>query len=84
MTPFYLADDDIALMLGRSVNWLRKNRPILEADGFPKKDFLIGLTIRQDIEAWIARRRVVADAVVVDHHQHTTATTSIGETYEAF
>lgn len=65
----YVSDSDLARMLGRSVPWFKKNRPTLEMDGFPKKDGLIGHTLLWDVEAWIAKRRVVADAVEVEHHQ---------------
>jgi hypothetical protein len=62
MTPAYLSEADVATMLGRSRDWLRKNRPDLEREGFPTVDGLIGLTCVADIDAWIARRRKVADA----------------------
>lgn len=58
----YLKDIEVAEMLGRGKNWFCANRPLLEREGFPKIDGLIGLTCRWDVEAWIARRRQVADA----------------------
>ena len=63
--PAYLADREIAYMLGRRVAWLRKHRADLMREGFPPKDKIIGLTLRADVEAWIAKRRIVADAVPV-------------------
>ena len=74
MTPAYLTDIQIAKMLGRSKNWLCAIRNDLEREGFPRRDALIGLTCKADIEAWIARRRQVADAdtsrntMTGDHH----------------
>lgn len=62
MTPAYLTETEVAKTLGRSRDWLRKMRPVLEREGFPTVDGLIGLTCRDDITAWIARRRKVADA----------------------
>lgn len=74
MNRAFLTDIDVAKMLGRSKNWLRDNRPKLEREGFPRKDGLIGLTCVADIEAWIARRRQVADAVRVgEHHADVSA-----------
>lgn len=61
--PAYVADHEIAYMLGRKTAWLRKHRAALMAEGFPPKDRIIGLTIKADVEAWIARRRVLADRV---------------------
>lgn len=62
MTPAYLSEADVAKVLGRSRDWLKKARPSLEREGFPRIDGLIGLTCVADINAWIARRRKVADA----------------------
>ena len=61
-TPAYLSEIDVAEMLGRSRGWLKTNRAVLEREGFPPVDRLIGLTCVADINAWIARRRKVADA----------------------
>lgn len=61
-----------ATYLGKSLPWFRANRAILEREGFPKVDALIGLTCKRDVDAWIEKRRKVADAVPVapyrDHH----------------
>jgi hypothetical protein len=59
--PAYLPDTLVAYHLGRKVTWLRAHRPKLEADGFPRKDKLVGMTLRADLEAWIAKRRSVGD-----------------------
>ena len=66
----YLNEAQVAAKLGRSSVWLRAARPKLEKEGFPRVDVLIGLTCLWDVEAWIARRRQVADAVIVREH-HT-------------
>ena len=68
MTPAYIPDTEIARLLGRSKNWFCQNRAKLEREGFPRVDTLIGLTCVWDVEAWIARRRQVADAVKVGEH----------------
>ena len=74
LNPAYWTDIEIALRLGRSKNWFCDNRPKLEREGFPRKDTLIGLTCVADVEAWIARRRQVADAVPVgEHHADVSA-----------
>ena len=49
--------------LGKSVGWFRVNRPALEREGFPPKDKLIRLTLKADVEAFLDRRRKVADVV---------------------
>jgi len=72
VTPAYLNETDVARFLGRSRDWLRANRPHLEREGFPRVDTLIGLTCVADIEAWIARRRQVADAVAAGSPHHHT------------
>lgn len=61
LVPEYLSEAEVAVTLGRSRDWLRKVRPDLEREGFPRIDGLIGLTCRQDVLAWIKRRRRVAD-----------------------
>jgi len=75
MTPAYVNEPGVAQILGKSRGWLKVNRDRLEREGFPRVDGLIGLTCVADIEAWIARRRQVADAVVArttgDHHTPT-------------
>ncbi len=53
-----------ALRLGKSVDWLRGARPKLEREGFPQVDPLLGLTLKADVEAFLARRRRVADPVI--------------------
>ena len=74
MTPAYIPDTEVARLLGRSKNWFCQRRPHLEREGFPRVDGLIGLTCRADIEAWIARRRQVSDAVQVgEHHADDSA-----------
>ncbi len=59
----YGSDRWVAATLGSSIDWLKKNRPVLEAEGLPKTDRLIGLTLKADVEAFLAKRRRVADHV---------------------
>lgn len=55
-----------AATMGKSVEWFRKMRPDLEVIGFPIRDRITGLTIKADVEAWIARRRQVPDRAIVE------------------
>ena len=75
--PAYLADREIAYLLGRKVAWFRKHRDDLMREGFPPKDKIIGLTLRADVEAWIAKRRVLSDAVSVTKDVTITTHTTI-------
>lgn len=61
----YGSDRWVAVTLGKSPDWLKKHRAELEADGFPPKDRLVGLTMKADVEAWLGRRRRIADRVEV-------------------
>lgn len=61
LVPEYLSEAEVAVTLGRSRQWLKQTRAALEREGFPRVDALIGLTCRQDVLAWIKRRRRVAD-----------------------
>lgn len=45
-----------AMRLGRSVDWFRSNRDLLEQEGFPKKDPIIGLYMKSDVNAWLDSR----------------------------
>lgn len=44
-------------------NWRKHIRATLEAEGFPRRDPLVGLTLKADVEAWLAKRRRVSDTV---------------------
>ena len=50
-----------AAKLGLSLDWFKKNRDTLEREGFPAKDKLFQLTLKADVEAFLAKRRRVAD-----------------------
>lgn len=69
----YASDRWCSVTLGRSYDWFRRIRPTLEVAGFPKKDTIIGLTMKADVEAWLAKRRQVADAMSRTTH-HATST----------
>jgi hypothetical protein len=60
----FASDRVCAERLGKSLAWFRVNRARLEREGFPAKDRLMGLTLKADVEAWLDRRRKVADAAV--------------------
>lgn len=53
-----------ATSLGKSKDWFFRNRKVLEADGFPQRDPIIGLTLKADVHAWIAKRRRISDLAV--------------------
>lgn len=61
----YGSDRWVAVTLGKSLDWLRKHRDDLERDGFPRKDKLVNLTMKADVEAWLGRRRRIADHLEV-------------------
>lgn len=65
-----------AATLGVSLDWFYRKRKDLEADGFPRKDALIGRTNKADVNVWIARRRRLADASVAPGHTTGANTTS--------
>lgn len=57
IAPLYAPEADIAAMLGRSVDWLRKNARDLEQQcGFPKVDTAIGLRHVPSVQAWADER----------------------------
>jgi hypothetical protein len=62
-----------AQRLGKSVAWLRTHRSRLEREGFPRVDSIVGLVQKADVDAFLARRRKVADAVHQDAHHATTS-----------
>ena len=70
LVPEYLSEAEVAVTLGRSRQWLKQTRPALEREGFPRVDALIGLTCRQDVLAWIKRRRRVADVTEAEAREN--------------
>ena len=56
-----------ALHLGRSESWLKRHRPELEANGFPKPDELIERYDLLAIDAWLDQR-AADDYSVSDTH----------------
>lgn len=67
----YGSDRWCALRLGQSIDWLKKNRQTLEREGFPKKDSLFSLTLKADVETFLAKRARVAQpsSVAEPHNQ---------------
>jgi hypothetical protein len=55
-----------ATRLGLSFDRFKRERPALEALGFPKTDPICGLTIKADVDAWVSRRRRYADRDTVE------------------
>lgn len=73
----YGSDAWCAQRLGRPLSWFKANRAKLEAEGFPKVDALVGNTQKVDVDAWIARRRQLANDIVVVTNHHTTVKESL-------
>lgn len=55
-----------ATVLGKSTDWFRKNRAMLEAEGFPRVCRIVGHTIKADVRAWITKRRQYSDIALKD------------------
>lgn len=51
-----------ALRIGRSKDWFFRAREKLEAEGFPCRDPLTNMYLKQDVDAWIEKRRRIAQA----------------------
>jgi predicted DNA-binding transcriptional regulator AlpA len=54
-----------AMRCGLSRDTFRKKRPQMETDGFPIPDPITGHYVKADVDAWINRRRQVADELKV-------------------
>lgn len=61
----YGSEHWIAARFGRTHEWLRRERRRLEAEGFPPRDPLTGYTLKDDVEAWLAKRRRVSDPAIL-------------------
>lgn len=55
IVPRLLGEDELARYLGRSPEWLRLNRPRLEAMDFPRPHPLFGRTDRGLVDRFIER-----------------------------
>lgn len=51
----------LASRLGRSKDWFSRNKDQLHHAGLPEPDPVVGLYSKADVDAWITRRRKVAD-----------------------
>ncbi|RJL06822.1 hypothetical protein D3P06_02170 [Paracoccus aestuarii] len=60
----------VAARFGRSPDWLRKTRSKLEVDGFPPPDPIVGFTLKADVDAWLSKRRRVADPARSQEYHH--------------
>lgn len=54
--PLYVKEEEAARMLRHDVTWLRRNRAMLEDQGFPKIDPVVGMRHKEAIEAWARER----------------------------
>ena len=59
-TPRILSDFQTACRINRSESWFGRNRPRLEAEGFPRFDPLLGGTDGDAIDAWLDQRSGLA------------------------
>lgn len=67
----YASDAWCAARIGVSLDRFRRTlRPKMERDGFPPKDPITGLTLKADMNAWLEKRRRVADP---DHERLETS-----------
>jgi hypothetical protein len=57
--------------VGKTTDWVRKNRVALETDGFPKVCRLVGLTVKADVRAWIRAVFSIRDARSVNTTRFT-------------
>jgi len=53
-----------AARIGWPLSRFKQKREILETNGFPKVDRITNLYVKADIDAWINRRRQVADQIL--------------------
>ena len=56
VTPRVLNTATLCMYLGRSPTWLAENRAILEAQGFPRPDPLLGGYDRLAVDLWLDGR----------------------------
>lgn len=54
-----------AQRLGMSKSQFLRKSKLLESEGFPRKDAVTGGFHKNDVDAWIDRRRRISDAKVV-------------------
>lgn len=67
----YGSSDWVVMTIGKSKDWFAHNKKRMEADGFPKKDPIISLWIKADVEAWINKRRKFSDNATLIHMEST-------------
>lgn len=67
-----------AATIGRSTDWFYRNRERLETAGFPRRDPVVKMRLKSDVEAWLARRRQISDSVEYSTNQ------KMGVNYDAF
>lgn len=61
-----------AMRLGMSLSRFQRTRAMFEGEGFPRLDPLVGLTLKADVDAFLARRRRVADPDPAAHDSRET------------
>ncbi len=63
-TPRMWSDFQVACRLGKSKSWLASNRARLDADGFPRRDPLLGGTDADAVETWLDRRSGITNGTL--------------------
>lgn len=67
-TSRFWTDEDLAARLGKSRNWLRQNRKLLEKQGMPQRDELFGYD-SVAIEHWLDVRAGLREPSVENEEQ---------------
>lgn len=57
-----LSAKDVAAMFGKCPSWFYQKKTVLESQGFPKRDLLLGGWSRIAVKGWFDRRAGVAPA----------------------
>ena len=73
----------VAAKLGRTYDWVLRNRTKLEVDGFPQKDKITNLYHKADVEHWVNSRRTTIDCDM-DEIQSEATTRLAGVNRDAF
>lgn len=67
-----------ALTMGVTKDTFYRKRAQWEKIGFPKPDSINGRYIKADVEAWVARRRKLADQIKISGKVDSSATETVG------
>jgi len=69
----YASDQWCSARVGMAYDrWRRAGRTMLENEGFPSRDPLTGMTLKADVDAWLEKRRRVADPALAQERSERT------------